>query len=290
MKTPVKISESELCKLIKDSTMNVLNKHNDSAEREQLRDYLSKIPEEALKRQNVNLKITKRVFNFDNKYVKENINESATYSVPLDDVKKELKKKYGLEDWQFRIIQGSNQCFISVIFTDNDMNASIIENEMDSFGYFKSHEMNVDMNGIIWIQMQFEPRFQNNENNLIRNMRFLSHITPKYNFENIKNSGFIPSYKNDFFRYPDRVYFVKGTATKEEILNLAVNLYKWDKDPRNTGEYYILDIDLTMVPNDVDFYLDPNSDIGVFTEQPIPYSSVIGFRKYDFSGLKHNNR
>ena len=45
-----------------------------------------------------------------------------------------------------------------------------------------------------------------------------------------------------------------------------------------------------MVPNDVDFYLDPNSDIGVFTEQPIPYSSVIGIEKYDFSGLKHNNR
>ena len=58
MKTPIKISESELCKIIKDSTMNVLNNHNDSVEREQLRDYLSKIPEEALKRQNVNLKIT----------------------------------------------------------------------------------------------------------------------------------------------------------------------------------------------------------------------------------------
>lgn len=99
MKTSIKIFESELCKLIKDSTMKVLNKHNDSVEREQLRDYLSKIPEEALKRQNVNFKITKRVFNFDDKYFKENINESATYSVPLVDVKNELKKRYGLEDW-----------------------------------------------------------------------------------------------------------------------------------------------------------------------------------------------
>ena len=290
MKTPIKISESELCKIIKDSTMNVLNKHNDSAEREQLRDYLSKIPKEALKRQNVNLKITKRVFNFDDKYFKENINESATYSVPLVDVKNELKKRYGLEDWQFRIIQGSNQCFISVIFTDNDMNASIIENEMDNFGYFKSYETDVDMNGIIWIQMQFEPRFQNNENNLIRNMRILYHITPKYNLENIKNSGLIPSCKNNLLRYPDRIYFANGTDQKQEILILAENLYFYDKDPRNTGEYCILTIDLRMVPNDVDFYLDPNSDIGVFTEQPIPYSSVIGIEKYDFSGLKHNNR
>lgn len=62
-------------------------------------------------------------------------------------------------------------------------------------------------------------------------------------------------------------------------LILAVNLYKCDKDPRNTGEYYILDIYLTMVPNDVDFYLDPNSDIGVFTEQSIPYSAVIGIEE-----------
>ena len=57
MKTPVKISEK------------VLNNHNDSMEREQLRDYVSKIPKETLKRQNVNFKITQRIFNFDDKTI-----------------------------------------------------------------------------------------------------------------------------------------------------------------------------------------------------------------------------
>lgn len=38
METPVKISEGELRKLIKDTTIKVLNNHNDSVERKQLRD------------------------------------------------------------------------------------------------------------------------------------------------------------------------------------------------------------------------------------------------------------
>lgn len=48
------------------------------------------------------------------------------------------------------------------------------------------------------------------------------------------------------------------------------------------GEYVLLTIQTQALPDDVRLYYDPNSRIGIYTEQPIPYNAIIDMAKQKF--------
>lgn len=239
---------------------------------------LSKIPTEELKRKYVDYRLVSRFMPYGSDLMERDdsfIFEATNYSVPLNKVKEELSKKYGLAEWQFNIIEGENHIEIAILIAEIGTNSEIITGDMQEMGYFVGIEKNINANGMIWRQMQFEPKYQNQENNLIRSKKILFHITPGYNIPSLRKNGFIPQHKNKIFTYPNRVYFVKGDAKKYEIINLAKQLCSVNTDPKNDGVYFILTILLSKVADSVNFYLDPNYSYGVFTEDAFSYDCVI---------------
>lgn len=238
---------------------------------------LSRIPTSELKRQYVNFRLTMMESSFGNPLLKHNgkyIIENAKFTEPLEKVKPIIEKKYGLKDWQFEIRKAYNNIEIAIIAPEIDKNVELITDDMNQFGYFLGFSETVTYEGMKWVRMQFEPRFQNEINDVVRKYHQIYHITPTYNLENIKRIGLIPSSKREGFSYPNRIFFIKGDTSFEEIAFIGQQLSDKNSNEKNDGKYSLLVIDTKNIPTDVNFFLDPNYGHGIFTEQPIPPSAI----------------
>ena len=51
----------------------------------------------------------------------------------------------------------------------------------------------------------------------------------------------------------------------KEIFELGQELCIYNNNEKNDGTYFLLSIELNKLQNDVRFYYDPNSSIGIFT-------------------------
>lgn len=196
------------------------------------------------------------------------------YSVPLAKVKQELACKYALKDWQFTIHKQLGNVEVAIVIADIDDNAKMVERDMEQMGYFVGHRYQVTAkNGTKWLQMQFEPKYQKELEIIKRNHYLLIHISPIQNVESIRTNGFIPSSKNKFLSYPDRVYLYVGNDNVRELVQLLKGLYianGWEDD-----RFCLFLIDSYKVPKNIKFYIDPNMENGIYTYDKIPYSSVF---------------
>ena len=207
------------------------------------------------------------------------LNEEATFSVPLDKVKKEFINQLNMKEWQFRIVNKYDKVEIAIVIPYEENNREKVISIMDRFGYFNSCDIPFTMGGMPFIAIQFEPMFQDDINNEVRSMNSLYHISPSYNREYIERYGFIPLSRNSEFSYPKRIFFLKGTANNDEIIGLARRLCSLNKDIRNDGSYTVYTILVDSIPTEVKFFQDPNFEDSVFTNDAIPFSTVIEIRK-----------
>lgn len=84
------------------------------------------------------------------------------------------------------------------------------------------------------------------------------------------------------FNYPDRIYFVKGSANEEYIKGLAFDLFKANKSKGNDGKYVIITVDLSRISEDVKFYYEPNYVYGVYTRGNILPNCISNVEEIDF--------
>ena len=241
------------------------------------------IKNSALDRQYVVYGLISAFPTFDSRMFGNYLKEEATYSTPLEEVKTEILFKYQLDDWQFRIVEHNHKIFIALIIADVDINAEAVEDDMKFFGYFKStDEYAKDKKGRQWRKMQFEPMFQNNEDNLVRSLRWLFHITPERILESIRENGLVPQNRNKRFKFPNRVYFIRPDIDVKKLKEIGESLMSTSLDVDTNENYYILTIDLSKVPTTVDFFLDPNFKYGVFTTGEIPKESICSISKLTY--------
>ena len=201
-----------------------------------------------------------------------------------DEVIKHLRIRYALpEDFAY-IVEGFNNIDLYIVCAQRGENEKLVVNDMDKVGYFNGNvRRNIKIHeGIVYEILQFEPKShkQNDESENIKNMHdFLYHWTPKYNLENILNNGLIPNHKNEWFKYPARTYLMKPESP-EKVIGLGSLLCKANSDTRNKGLYSFLKIDVKKLNNHL--YYDPNSEIGIYTEEVIPkeYITYIGDNQF----------
>lgn len=239
---------------------------------------ISKISKEELRKQYVNYEIISVPDHYGNPLMKDEkdnyITENKEISYPLIEVKKIMSKKYSLEDWQFKIVTNSNKIEVALLIPNIDNNFKTIESDMKQLGYFPGAIRKIYTFNMQWIQIQFEPLYQKEENDELLKMPYLYHITPYYNFESIKTNGIIPKHENKRFNYPNRIYLFKYTVTDEQLKHLAQQLCYSNDNPKNNGKYYILTINTKKLPENVKLYLDPNYEMGCFTDSIIPYECI----------------
>lgn len=239
---------------------------------------ITKIPEEQLRKQYVNYEITSVPDHYGSPLIKnekENyIVENKEISYPLIEVKKIMLKKYSLEDWQFKIVTNANKIEVALLIPNIVNNLKTIVSDMKQLGYFPGAKRNINSFNMRWMQVQFEPLYQKEENDELLKMPYLYHITPFYNLESIKNNGILPKHENKKFNYPDRIYLIKYTVTEEQLKHLAQQLCNTNNNPKNDGKYCILTINTKKLPENIKLFLDPNYELGCFTNETIPFNCV----------------
>lgn len=213
----------------------------------------------------------------------EDLNEGLIRTYPIDKTISYVKYYFDLEDDKIKKINIYGIEYIVVEITDIGENRKLMEKAMNLCGYFLSYQIpsREHKNNIV---MQFEPKYQEDITDELRQEeRYLYHITPRYNLKDIKKSGLLPRAKNDFLKYPGRVYFIKGSTDDDnEILGMGYDLFDNNKSKGNKGNYAILLIDITKIPSDVKFYEDGSYPYGVFTYDNISSDCIVGVNYVDY--------
>lgn len=254
---------------------------------------IASIPIDELKKQYIDYRLIVDLCSEDNPLRFMNEDKEDGSSRPLGEVQNAMLDKYQFHDWQFRIHQGKNNIEVCLVVPLLGDNVKMVETDMDKFGYFCSmrneyvkEETKYDpekdeytKENIVYLKMKFEPSFQNNVSNIIREYEFLYHATPSENVSQIMSQGINPKSKNNLFSYPQRVFLIKGDVTEEGQNLIAQNLFRFSGREESEIEYTILTIDVDSIPQNIPFYLDPNQEHGIFTNETIPPYCIIGQRK-----------
>lgn len=157
-----------------------------------------------------------------------------------------------------------------------------LKQKMETFGYYCAVEDNVKAGVYLQFEPKFDIYFKGSELRSFNNHIEFYHITPSYHKEKILQNGLIPKSKNNFLKYPDRVYLLDTTVSKRAVRDVAEMLYEKDTNELNNGTYSLFGITLTGL-NDIKFYPDRNSPEvkAYFTYENIPPQNIVFIEDFD---------
>ena len=200
----------------------------------------------------------------------------------IEQVKETILKNYKLDEEQFVISIEENGIKVALIVPHLGDNEKLIIEDMESLGYYETIRGIVEIDDMEYSMIRFDPRYPNDITRFVRNMSCIKHLTPKYNLESIKLNGFVPSHKNEVFKYPPRVHFLKGNIDDKNIDFLGKQLCEYNSNPQNDGSYVLLTLDVTLIPKNVRFVGDSCYKFGICTEDNIPFDAVINIEEKKF--------
>lgn len=204
------------------------------------------------------------------------LNEGLIRTYPLEWVGNYLSPRLG-DEFVHANIDYDKQHITFIVQRGNEKSIESLKRQMDSFGYYCAEENSNDYQEGVYLQ--FEPKydiyftgkdFGSRNNNVV----FL-HVSPLYYKDKILKKGLVPSCKNDYLKYPDRIYLIDITNGKRGAYQMADMLYEKNTKDWNDGTYAIFGITLDGLDN-TKFYIDRNTlDIMAFyTYENIPPQNV----------------
>jgi len=205
---------------------------------------------------------------------------SRTYSI--EEVTKFARPKLGLDYGWIKSIIFANGVETCVLTLNKFDNKDFIIEGMKAFGWSFAYEEKGDYDLYNLISLHFDPMFQDVINEEIKSCSTLHHWTPFYNYDNIMKNGLEPRSNNYQFSYPPKIHLIKGFATDDIIMHIGKELCDENKDPRNTRDYVLLDINVYDLLNKIDFFYDPRYEFGYYTKQHIDKQYIKKNKDYHF--------
>lgn len=216
------------------------------------------------------------------------IKEGANATMPVGQLRKELKK-LGFKQWQITSKILNNKVRVVVLYADLGKNTNIIVDKMSSFGWTKALISGpMILYGIRIRAMSFDPAVQKTITKEARKYKFLYHWTPYGNVNSILKSGIEPRSENDYLSYPPKAHLMKGDIPKREASSFGWRLYNMNKSLKD-GHYALLRVDVSKVPENVEFYGDPRFSYGYFTKETVPPSSLELFGDINYADKYNYN-
>ena len=205
-----------------------------------------------------------------------------------DSVIARLKKNYDLCDWQFmksnmcNNVQGIDAEYkttdttnLNILCPMIERNREIIINILNQEGYYLAQEFNTvsdDKSDVKWVFLCFAPNNSVTASSDIHKRKYLYHITVPKKFTTIQQVGLTPHSSVNIFKYPERVYlWVENDPAV--LCNFAYSQYKYF----NTPNLLILRIDVSKIPDSIEFFYDPLQNGAVYTESNIPSNAIIPY-------------
>lgn len=288
-KKVIKLNEDGLQSLIETVVTNVLKKTPKELKYSQDKDieqFLTSLSDDEKKKLWIDYSNIDKAATYANPLTiamlyKNTLKEGLVRTYPIEETISYIKSYFGLSDKQIHEIKAENGIsHIKVIIPNIGNNLELMKQAMNLCGYYLGAPKEKYLRPNTWVNLQFEPKFQKDESEQIRNEEsVLYHITPKYNMEKIKNIGFSPKTKNELFNYPDRVYFLRGSINNNRIINIAKQLYQINSSKGNNGIYTLFKVDVNKIPLDVPLFLDPNYPYGIYTNSNISPNTIISMEE-----------
>lgn len=253
---------------------------------------LSKIPIKTLKKQYVNFKsIVKSPPTFGDPLMpiskKNRLNEGNNRKTfDIEDVKKTILKNYKLEEEQFIISLENNDIKVALFVPHIGDNEELIIEDMKSLGYYETIRGIVEIDDMEYTMIRFDPRYPKDITGEVHKMKFIKHLTPKYNLDSIKENGFVPLHKNEVFKYPPRIHFLKESIDEKNLLYLGEQLCEHNSNKENDGTYIMFTLDVSRIPKNVKFIGDSCYEYGICTENKIPFNVVVDTKELKFKNNK----
>lgn len=230
---------------------------------------------------------TKRHASFDNpisRSMRLPLSEGLIKTYPLEKTISYIKAYFNLSDddiYPLHAENGREQIAIKVPIVGN--NLELVKKAFALCGYYLGYpkDENIQSNKIY--ELQFEKKYDDDfSKELKEHETTLYHVTPIYYAEKIKRIGITPRSRNKEFGYPDRSYFVIGSA-RPILPYLVWELYASAENKLHNGKYAAFSIGLNKVPKEMRFYLDPNSKYSVYTYENIAPNAIIGVEEISVS-------
>lgn len=214
------------------------------------------------------------------------IKEAVGDILPPDELADRIIKKYGIPPSFVSVHEHFHKICIYIVTAMIGVNDKYIIDDMSKAGYFVGHRQTPQvLNGMKFQVLQFEPESQQQSDvtdEVKGKYSFLFHWTPSYNLKEIARHGLIPSHKNEKFDYPSRTYLMNGDSNDRQLLGLGQELCSYNNNAENNGEYALLRIEISDLDEAIRFFYDPNSEIGIYTEQRIPKDKIGLVKKIQF--------
>ena len=224
--------------------------------------------------------VTNRNATFDNpisRSMKLPLSEGLIRTYPLEKTISYIKDYFNLSNddiYPVHAENGREQIAINVQIVGN--NLELVKKAFALCGYYLGYPREENLQPKKVYELQFEKKYDDDFSKELReHENTLYHVTPIYYAEKIKHIGITPRSRNKQFGYPDRTYFVIGSA-KSIIPYLASELYNSTDNKMHNGRYAVIAIDLNKVPKEMRFYLDPNLKYSVYTYENIAPNSIKG--------------
>ena len=275
----ITLTETELKELIKESIREVFGKPDgDDLCIEKYGIDISNVGINVLRDAYKDLRLHKIPASFDRLTFPIAIKEAYGDILQPDEVVKRIVRKYGYSTDLVKKVEMYHQVAVYVVVAKMGENVELIKEDMERMGYFLGFiGKPVTIEGMEFVELKFEPYCQMRDDRtdaIKSNNKFLYHWTPAYNLESVRANGLVPSHKNQYFNYPPRIYLIEESFSEGEIIGLGQSLCLSNKDSRNEGAYVLLAIDTTKLGESIRLFYDPNSVVGVYTEQAIPITAI----------------
>lgn len=214
------------------------------------------------------------------------INEFITRSIDIKKVLSQLNNRFKLKFDNAIIGSGFNLNALLIQFKYNQFNnLNSINKFMDTMGWYPAYLEkggNYEFDNVYARSINkkefgifYEPKFDNQiDRTKLGNIIY--HATPDILLKKIQLLGLTPKTKSKISHHPERIYFLK---TLKEAEDICITL--WNNIPNKTQDlieyYYVLQIDIMKLRNDIKFYNDPNFYMGdgaIWCFQNIPPNAI----------------
>lgn len=213
------------------------------------------------------------------------IKEYITQTIPLDKTLETLHSRFSGK--YFKASKKGHERF-TVYFTKIEQNQFLnideIINFLDSFGWFPAlvngykfgkNSLKQFISDSKTIEIDFEPRY---DLRIFPEEDKIYHLTFDVYWDSIEDKGLTPKNKSKISNHAERIYFIEK-YNEREFSRLGKFLYNTlnVKTKKHVKECYVLEIDISGLKKEKQFYKDPNYSLGIWTYENIPpiYIKII---------------
>lgn len=244
------------------------------------------IPIDELKQQYVDYQFQLPITNYSNIEYGQ-VDESMNIT-PIEPIISYLKGKYMLKEWQCYVTSGHNDIDVGLIVPNINMNIQIISDELDKYGYCIGASRDITVEDMNWTQLQFEPRETKSITDEIRNEKYLYHVTQTFNDTSILQYGIVPSNEdivNQNQKYtsnrPSLVFLLRAYTELPQWMYIAKQLNNRRPNDLKTNQFSVFQIDVSKLPQNFEFYGDPQHPSGVSTPFSIPINAIELYTSFE---------